>query len=236
MKKEKPLSKRQRNILNYILDYLQEHRRPPTIREIGKATNISSTSVVNYNLLRLTERGFLDREAEVSRGLSITQKGVHELGRVGEAILELAETISENVSRIVKVPLLGNIVAGEPIEVGNDAFATYDDDDAIEVSASMLPVSRTNDLFALRVSGESMIDAMVNDGDIVIMRQQELAKNGDMVAVWLNSSDTTTLKYFYREGPQVRLQPANPTMDPIYVDADDVRVQGKVMMVLRQTA
>ncbi len=236
MKKQKPLSKRQRNILNYILDYLQEHRRPPTIREIGKATNISSTSVVNYNLERLTERGLLEREAEVSRGLSITEKGVQELGRVGEAILELADAVSETISRMVTVPLLGNIVAGEPIEVGNNDFATYDEDDALEVSASMLPTSRTDDLFALRVSGESMIDAMVNDGDIVIMRQAEVARNGDMVAVWLNSSDTTTLKYFFHEGEQVRLQPANPTMDPIYVDPDDVRVQGKVMMVFRQTA
>ena len=236
MKKDKPLSKRQRNILNYILDYLQEHRRPPTIREIGKATNISSTSVVNYNLERLSERGFLDREAEVSRGLSITQKGVQELGRVGEAIFELAETVSETISRMVKIPLMGNIVAGEPIEVGNNNFATYDEEDAIELSVSMLPTSRTDDLFALRVSGDSMIDAMVNDGDIVIMRQQEIARNGDMVAVWLNASDTTTLKHFYHEGDRIRLQPANPTMDPIYVEPEDVRVQGKVMMVLRQTA
>ena len=80
-----------------------------------------------------------------------------------------------------------------------------------------------------------MIDAMVNDGDIVIMRQENDARNGDMVAVWL-SDDTTTLKYFYREGDKIRLQPANPTMEPIYVNREDVQVQGKVMMVLRQTA
>ena len=93
-----------------------------------------------------------------------------------------------------------------------------------------------DDLFALRVSGDSMIDAMVNDGDIVIMRQENDARNGDMVAVWL-SDDTTTLKYFYREPDnRVRLQPANPTMEPIYVECEDVQVQGKVMMVLRQTA
>ncbi|MCA9932751.1 MAG: transcriptional repressor LexA [Anaerolineales bacterium] len=236
MKKEKPLSKRQRSILNYILDYLQKNRRPPTIREIGSATAISSTSVVNYNLERLTERGMLEREAEVSRGLRLTDKGLLELGRVGEAMVDLADAVSEAVSRIVKVPLLGNIVAGEPIEVGNNDFATYDEDDALEVSATMLPTSRTDDLFALRVSGVSMIDAMVNDGDIVIMRQQEVAKNGDMVAVWLNGSDTTTLKHFYHEGDRIRLQPANPTMEPIYVEPEDVRVQGKVMMVLRQTA
>ena len=236
MKKEKPLSKRQHSILNYILDYLQENRRPPTIREIGSATAISSTSVVNYNLERLSERGMLEREAEVSRGLRLTDKALIELGRVSEAMVDLADAVTEAVSRIVKVPLLGNIVAGEPIEVGNNDFATYDEDDTLEISASMLPTSRTDDLFALRVSGDSMIDAMVNDGDIVIMRQQEVARNGDMVAVWLNGRDTTTLKYFFHEGDRIRLQPANPTMDPIYVSSKDVRVQGKVMMVLRQTA
>ncbi|MGD2079097.1 MAG: S24 family peptidase, partial [Chloroflexota bacterium] len=77
--------------------------------------------------------------------------------------------------------------------------------------------------------------AMVNDGDIVIMRQQDTARNGEMVAIWLTPDDTTTLKYFYNEGEKVRLQPANPTMDPIYVKPSDVIIQGKVMMVLRNT-
>lgn len=243
MKKEKPLSKRQQNILNFILNYLEEHRRPPTIREIGKATEIRSTSVVNYNLDRLTERGLLEREAEVSRGLRLTDKALLGLNSLGGAIANLTEAAAKSVGAatealgiMVRIPLLGNIAAGKPIEVGSDSFATYDEDDAVELSVSMLPTSRTDDLFALRVSGDSMIDAMVNDGDIVIMRQQEVVKNGDMVAVWLNSSSTTTLKYFHHEGLQIRLQPANPTMNPIYVDPEDVRVQGKVMMVLRQTA
>lgn len=243
MKKEKPLSRRQQSILNYILTYLQEHRRPPTIREIGRAAGITSTSVVNYNLERLTERGLLEREAEVSRGLRLTEKALLELRQVGQVITDLTETAAtavnmatESFGRMVRIPLLGNIAAGKPIEVGSESFATYDEDDALELSVSMLPTSRTDDLFALRVSGDSMIDAMVNDGDIVIMRQQEVARNGDMVAVWLNSSSTTTLKYFHHEGSQIRLQPANPTMEPIYVDPEDVRVQGKVMMVLRQTA
>ena len=81
-----------------------------------------------------------------------------------------------------------------------------------------------------------MIDAMVNDGDIVVMRQQDTARDGDMVAIWLTPSDTTTLKHIFYEGERVRLQPANPTMDPIYVSPSEVRVQGKVMMVVRNTA
>lgn len=230
---EKPLSKRQQKILQFIWDYRAQHDRPPTIREIGKSASISSTSVVNYNLNRLQDLGYLVRDAEVSRGISFTDKALEFLGAVSEKVNEVVEQFADSL-RLVKVPLLGNIVAGQPIEVGNDGFAVYDEDHAIEVSASMLK-GRVDDLFALRVSGDSMIDAMVNDGDIVIMRKQETANNGDMVAVWL-AGDTTTLKYFYYDDGRIRLQPANPTMEPILVEPEAVQVQGKVMMVLRQTA
>jgi len=230
MKNKKPLSERQERILKYIRDYIREHARPPTIREIGEAARISSTSVVNYNLAKLTERGLLERDAEVSRGLRLTERAIEMFGAISGVVESAAEQL-----RLVRVPLLGNIVAGEPIEVGHDDFSSYDEDDAIELSSSMLPGS-VEGLFALTVSGDSMIDAMVNDGDIVIMRQQNTAHNGDMVAVWLSPGDTTTLKYFYNEGDRVRLQPANPTMEPIYMSPEQVQVQGKVMMVLRQTA
>lgn len=230
MKQQKPLSQRQQKILDYIHDYIQDNGRPPTIREIGTAVKISSTSVVNYNLTKLKERGLVERDAEVSRGLRLTDLALEAFGLV----TNVADAAIEGL-KLVRVPLLGNIVAGEPIEVVNNDFSTYDEDDAVELSASMLP-GRSEGLFALNVSGDSMIDAMVNDGDIVIMRQQETAHNGDMVAVWLTPSETTTLKYFYQEGNRVRLQPANPTMEPIFVHPKDVQVQGKVMMVLRQTA
>ena len=231
---KKGLSERQKNILAYIQEYVAEFGRPPTIREIGSAVNISSTSVVNYNLTKLKERGLLERDAEVSRGLRLTDKVAETAGQARQAVSQAVEKVSTAVTNIFRVPLVGNIVAGSPIEVGNGDFSVYDEEDAIELSNSMIP-GRHDDLFALRVSGDSMIDAMVNDGDIVIMRQENDARNGDMVAVWL-SDDTTTLKYFYREGDKIRLQPANPTMEPIYVNREDVQVQGKVMMVLRQTA
>lgn len=219
------LSKRQKGMLDYIRESIQGDGRPPTIREIGEAVDISSTSVVNYNLTKLVEKGFVNRDKEVSRGLRLTNKATEMFGMVSEA-----------VQGLVRIPMAGTIVASQPVEVGHDNFATYDDEDAVELSSSMLNVNKTDDLFALRVSGDSMIDAMVNDGDIVIMRQQTTARNGEMVAVWLTPSDTTTLKYFYNEGERVRLQPANPVMEPIYVRPSDVRVQGKVMMVLRHTA
>jgi repressor LexA len=222
--REKSLSERQRAILDYIWEYITEFSRPPTIREIGHAAKISSTSVVNYNLTKLKEMGLLSRDAEVSRGLRLTDKA-----------MELYEAAANTVRNLVRIPLAGDIVASQPVEMGHENFAVYDDSDAIELSTSMFP-KNTKDVFALRVRGDSMIDAMVNDGDIVIMRRQETAQNGDMVAVWLTPSDTTTLKYFYHEGGQVRLQPANPHMRPIYVQPEDVRVQGRVMMVIRQTA
>lgn len=229
---EKPLSKRQQSILHFTRGYMDEHGRPPTIREIGKAVGINSTSVVNYNLGKLAEKGFLDRDPDVSRGLRLTEKA----GGFAETVSQTAGTIRDAIDRLVKIPLVGDIVAGRPVTTGNDSFATYDDDDAIELSRSML-AEKPDGLFALKVRGDSMIDAMVNDGDIVVMRPQHEAKNGEMVAVWLRNDSTTTLKHFYKDkdSEKVRLQPANPTMDPIFVDASEVQIQGRVLMVLRQS-
>lgn len=226
---EKPLSKRQQSILQFTRGYMDEHGRPPTIREIGKAVGINSTSVVNYNLGKLEEKGYLDRDPDVSRGLRLTDKADGFAQSIGQA----ASAIRNAVDRLIKIPLVGDIVAGRPVTTGNDGFSTYDEEDAVELSRSMLS-EKIDGLYALRVRGDSMIDAMVNDGDIVIMKPQYEAKNGEMVAVWLRN-DTTTLKHFYNEGNRVRLQPANPTMDAIYVDPAEVQIQGRVLMVLRQT-
>ncbi len=227
MAKKKALSERQKNILSFIYKYREDHDRPPTIREIGAAVDISSTSVVNYNLTRLEEREYLVRDSEVSRGISFTDKALEFLGVV-------ADNVNQVVDGLLKIPLRGNIGASLPLESVMSDFSSYDEEDAIEISSTMVN-GRSQDLFALRVDGDSMIDAMVNDGDIVIMKHQQTANNGDMVAVWLEG-DTMTLKYFYYDDDRIRLQPANPTMEPIYVAPEDVQVQGKVMMVLRQTA
>jgi repressor LexA len=221
------LSTRQQNILDYIWEYWNEAGRPPTIREIGGAVNISSTSVVNYNLNKLEERGYVEREAEVSRGLKLTGRALD--------LFQSARNVIRDAADLLRIPLLGDIVAGEPVHLGNEDFSTYDEEDAIDVSSAMI-AGRAENLFALRVRGHSMIDAMVNDNDIVIMQPVSEANNGDMVAVWLPLDNEMTLKYFYKEGDQVRLQPANPTMDPIYVHPSNVEVQARVMMVMRQTA
>jgi repressor LexA len=209
------LSDRQRKMLDFIRMFSMQSGYPPSIREIGKAVDISSTSVVNYNLNRLVEQGYLDRDQNVSRGLRLTEK------------------LSSAATNTVRVPLVGRIFASEPVPVPGTDSPMFGADEAIEITQDLL--STTEDLFALEVKGDSMIDAMINEGDIVVMQRRPEWSNGDMVAVWLKDKEETTLKHIYRDGDSVRLQPANPTMKPIYIkDPENLEVQGKVMLVLRQ--
>ncbi len=140
------------------------------------------------------------------------------------------------LEQLVSIPLVGNIVAGEPMPVPASDFSYYDPDSGIDIARSLLPQGdNISDLYALKVQGDSMIDAMVNDGDVVVMKRTNQARNGEMVAIWLNDRDETTLKYFYLENGRVRLQPANPAMQPIIInDPKTVEVQGKVVLVIRQ--
>jgi repressor LexA len=209
---ETKLSARQKSILKFISDFVDSNGYPPTIREIGKACGISSTSVVNYNLNKLEREGLLTRDREVSRGLRLSM-----------------DFLPTNV---VRVPLVGRIVASEPVPVPGSDFAILGEDRAIELTRDI--VDPSEDLFALQVEGDSMVDAMINDGDIVIMRPHKDVKNGDLVAVWLAKREETTLKRIYLEESRIRLQPANPTMKPIYVDDPrEVQVQGRVVAVVR---
>lgn len=228
------LSKRQQHMLQYIHESIEQESRPPTIREIGGALDISSTSVVNYNLNRLKEKGLLDRDRTVSRGLRLTDPARELLGIATAGTARAVSRFTEQVGNLVRIPILGNIVAGSPIDVGADSFSVYDDDDAVEISDSMLP-TRKDDMFALRVDGYSMIDDMISDGDIVILQYQETANDGDVVAAWVEG-EGNTLKRFYRdkEKGMVRLQPRNPGMDPIYVFPDEVKIQGKLVLTVSQ--
>jgi len=205
------LSERQQGILEFLREYVEENGYPPSIREIGAAVGISSTSVVSYNLRRLEEKGYIDRDPDVSRGLKLA-------------------TMSP--AQVVRLPLLGRIVAGEPIPVPASDFPLMGDE-TIELTRDIL--GNPKGLYALQVEGNSMVDALVHDGDVVVMRHQQRVENGEMAAVWLKEHGEVTLKRFYQEeGGDVRLQPANPTMGPIYVDPGQVEVQGKVVMVIRQ--
>ncbi len=215
---KKQLTDRQSRMLDFIQQFSEENGYPPSIRQIGKNVGMSSTSVVNYNLNRLVDEGYLSRDQNVSRGLRLTEK-----------FLKVAEPLAN----VVRIPKVGRIFAGEPVPLPSTDSPMFGTDEAIEITRDLL--SSTDNLFALEVKGESMIDAMVSDGDIVVMKRELDWRNGDMVAVWLRDKEETTLKYIYREGDRVRLQPANPTMDPIIIeDPENLEVQGKVMLVVRQ--
>ncbi len=226
MKKEKKtfdkLSQRQQNILKFIDRYIVDNGFPPTIRDIGEATDIASTSVVNYNLNKLVDADFLERSASTSRGLRL-------LKPVPGGRRKVAKTATP-----LRVAHVGQIVAGEPVSVPADLTQNPDPENAIEVTSELIGGADTSEVFALTVRGDSMIDAMIQDGDTIILKATQTAKNGDMVAVWLEEREETTLKYFYKEGDKVRLQPAHPTMDPIIVDARQCKIQGKVVSIFRR--
>jgi repressor LexA len=228
-KKQKGLNDKHKRVLDVLVRHTEQHGYPPSIREMCSQANISSTSVANYYLDRLEELGYIERDRRVSRGVRVI-KSYSEPGVVEKA-QGMVDAVGQKAQDLIRVPLYGQIVASEPVTSFSDQPTTM-----IDVARSLLPTQMDDDLFALTVSGDSMIDAMVNDGDIVIMRQpQDKVKNGEMVAVWLNDKDETTLKYFFLENGRVRLQPANPTMDPIIIeDPSTVEIQGQVVMIVRQ--
>jgi len=237
--KSKELSSQQREILRFIVSFFNDYKFPPSIREIGEKVGISSTSVVSYNLKKLVDEDLLQRQPDVSRGLSINWPRLRDYGMTDTfdaPSLQSIDSAPRSNRRAVspamlQVPVLGHIAAGEPIRVeGRDAASA---DDVVEMAEGLL--GNADKLFALRVKGDSMIDASVLSGDIVILRQQETAEDGDMVAAWIEDVEETTLKYFYREGRNVRLKPANPNpaYQPIIKPADKVRINGKVVSVIR---
>ena len=220
------LSARQNQILEMIRDFVAEYGYPPSIRQIGEAVNISSTSVVSYNLGVLQRKGLLARDPEVSRGLRLVDEDEDALPTAEQDAYPTREC-----AQVFFVPLLGEIAAGEPLPAPDSDFSPSDYDQ-IALPPEM---ARHGDIYALRVRGTSMIDALIDDGDIVIMRYQQTGENGEMVAAWLKDEKATTLKRIYWEPDRktVRLQPANPLMQPIYVHAGNLEIQGKVIGVLR---
>ncbi|MBA3337055.1 MAG: transcriptional repressor LexA [Chloroflexia bacterium] len=211
----KELSRRQRAVLDFIGNFLEENDYPPTIRDIQRELNISSTSVVDYNLKVLEERNYIHRNRNISRGIEL----------VGRTLAR---------RNLVSIPLIGQIAAGLPIPVPGDLEGS-ELSEIIEMSADLIPDHGRN-MFALRVKGHSMVDALINDGDIVVLRRQETCENGETVAVWLRDQKETTLKRFYLEGERVRLQPANMTMDPIFTPSANVEIQGKLVSVVRSVS
>jgi len=231
VRKSKGLSEKHIKILDLLQKYAENEGYPPSIREIGEQTGISSTSVVNYYLEQLEKWGFIERDRRISRGLRVVPE---KLASLGNALQHTAEVVSD----LMQIGIFGRIGASTPNLTPPSDFNYYDAESSIEVARSMLPTKKLDGLFALEVQGISMIDAMVNDGDIIIMRRVDSnaeVRNGEMVAVWLPERDETTLKYFYKEKDGYRLQPANPTMDPIMIKKEErLDIKGKVVMVIRK--
>jgi repressor LexA len=198
-----PLTKRQREILDFLNEFIQQHGYAPSLEEVGRRFGLSSLATVHKHLTNLQEKGFIKRAWNRSRSVELLQ------ARTG--------------GRAVELPLLGYVAAGAPIE----AIATAE---TIAVPEDLVG---KRDTYVLRVKGESMIDEQIRDGDFVIVEDRKTAENGEMVIALLANSDVT-LKKFYREDGQVRLQPANPSMQPILIPADQVQVQGVVVGVMRK--
>ena len=207
-------------ILSFIEEFIEEHDFPPTIRDIQYGCDISSTSVVSYNLDRLKESGLLNRHSEVSRGLSLAGQSHRNSS---------AEPVSIDT---VAVPLLGTIAAGSPFPMPeNDTWSDLTGQELIDLPQAI--IGPGTGIYALKVRGESMIDALISDGDLVIMEQTSVVRNGQMAAVRIKSENTTTLKHYYSEGPRTRLEPANTQMEAMTFRSDDVEVLSKVVAVWR---
>ncbi len=199
-----PLTKRQREILDYLNEFIQQHGYAPSLEEIGRRFALSSLATVHKHLTNLQEKGFIRRAWNRSRSVELLPS------RVG--------------GRAIEVPLLGYVAAGMPIEavVGMESIA---------IPESL--ISGKRDTYVLRVRGDSMIDEQIRDGDWVVVEDRKTADNGEMVIALLGGQDAT-LKKFFKENGRVRLQPANPTMQPIFADLDSVQIQGVVVGVMRK--
>src|SRR3990170_2562531 len=210
----KILSGRQKQIINFLSRFAEENSYPPTVRDIVSGCGISSTSVVDYNLDILERQGYIRRHSGISRGI---------------------ELVSQSVARVhsLRIPLIGQIAAGEPIPVPDpDIWDIVTPSETLEVTEDL--TRGRERVYALKVKGSSMIDALINDGDIVLMQYVNVVENGEMAAVWLKEEKAVTLKKVYHDKKRIRLQPANSQMKPIYAEPDNVEIQGRVIGVIRR--
>ena len=200
-----PLTKRQREILDYLTVYCDEYGYAPSFEEIAKQFNYNSLATVHEHLSNLERKGYIKRSYNESRAIEILP--------------------SDANPRAVELPLLGTVAAGMPIEavVTQETIAVPEDF-----------VRRGNDHYVLRVRGNSMIDEQIRDGDFVVVQGRQRADNGEMVIALVNGGSATVKKYFRERDGRIRLQPANETMAPIYVHENDVTIQGIVVGVLRR--
>ena len=210
------LSAKQQRIIDFVHRFLMNSGYPPTIRDIVNGCGLSSTSVADYHLNILKEKGYIRRHPEISRGIELLNRSLTSLS-------------------LVQVPVIGQIAAGEPIPVPTaDTWDVTAAAETLEVTADL--TRGRGGIYALKVKGWSMVDALINDGDIVLLQYLNTVENGEMAAVWLKAEKEATLKKVYVEPGRVRLQPANSQMQPIYAEPDNIEIQGRVIAVIRQLA
>ena len=204
-----PLTKRQREVLDFLGEFIRDRGYSPSIQEIGDALGMSSVATVHKHLTQLKRKGFIRQEPNRKRSI------------------ELGEDVFSESGEVVELPLLGTIAAGEPIEA-------IEDRRKISVPAELVGRKRGKRVFVLRVKGNSMVEDHILDGDHVVVAEGQSADNGQTVVALLDG-ENATLKKYYREKGSVRLQPANEAMEPIIVERDrDVRIQGLVIGLIRR--
>jgi repressor LexA len=207
---------RKQRIIDYIAATLRARGYPPSVREIATAVGLASTSAVHHHLSALEKDGYLERGATRSRALRLTPTAALHAGLSSELVPQTSNP------EIHVLPVIGEIAAGGPIEAYQDASET------LSVPEILAP---SGDAYVLRVRGDSMVDAHIADGDFVVIRPQQSARNGDIVVAQVEEN-AVTLKQFFREKGRVRLQPANVAYPPMYYE--DVRIQGKLIGVIRR--
>ncbi len=200
-----PLTKRQREILNFLTSYVDTHGYAPSFEEIASRFNYNSLATVHEHLTNIERKGYIRRSYNESRAIEILP--------------------SEEYQRATELPLLGLVAAGAPIEA-----LTHQE--TLAVPDSFL--RRNGSHYVLRVRGESMIDDHIEDGDYVVVNDRQSVDNGEMVIALLDGAAATVKRYYRERDGRIRLQPANASMVPLYVHEDDVRIQGIVVGVLRR--
>lgn len=204
----KPISSRQQQILRYIQQHMDAHGYPPTVREIGSAVSLSSSSTVHAHLKSLQEQGHIERDAVLTRAIKLTGLAGGE-GRMMN-------------KPVTQMPIIGTVAAGKP------RLAVEDVEDVFPLPSDFL----SGEGFILRVIGDSMIEDGIHEGDLVVVRRQQTADNGETVVAMIDNE--ATVKRFYKEKSRIRLQPANKRMKPMYFDTVDIA--GKVVGLVRNLA
>lgn len=211
------LTKKQKHVLDFLAEFIAENHYSPSFEEIARNLNLASVATVHKHLQVLEGKGYLNRSFNRSRALEVTSQYYDEI-RANRRKLRFVR----NETASLEMPLVGAIAAGQPLE-------TYENFESL----SFAPFLSSDNVYALRVHGESMVEDHILDGDYVLIEKTKRAHNGEIVVALVRGTETT-LKRFFREGTMVRLQPANMEMDPIIVPAADVEVQGRLLAVHRK--